>query len=89
MTDKTLPAPIHTPQSVLERVTSDLAISIGDLALCHPVDGAEELCLKLAGIAGCATRAVRDLRELERQGDFARIEAEAAQGEARDVRRRA
>lgn len=86
MTEKVMGAAPHTPTTVLERVVSDLALSVGDLAMCHPVDGARELLLKLAGIAQCATRAAQELNELDQEGAFEAMQAEADRGVALDRR---
>jgi hypothetical protein len=87
MTDKVLPVATHTPQSVLERVTADLAISVGDLALCHAVDGEKELVQKLAGIAQCAIHAAQELSQMADAGEFERIAAEADRDAAQASRR--
>jgi hypothetical protein len=83
MTDKVLPVPVVTPQSVLDRAVSDLAQSVGDLA----IDGARELLLKLTGIARCAIRAAQELNEMDLAGEFVRIAAEADQDAAQASRR--
>jgi hypothetical protein len=87
MTEKVFPVPAHTPQSVLERVTADLAIGVGDLNLSYAVDGFEELRRKLAGIALTATHALRELAEMEQAGEFERIAAEADRDAAQASRR--
>jgi hypothetical protein len=87
MTDKVFPVPAHTPQSVLERVTADLALSVGDLAMCHAVDGALEIIRKLSSIAVCATRAAQELNEMDLAGEFKRIAAEADRDAAQASRR--